>query len=608
MSRTTDRMPVIRTVVAVAHRFSVIAAVALTFSLWSFPAWAWLDLVDYEKLGNVLASSLPDGSGVPVSVVEAVQIRKSGNTITTNSYEPTLQSLEFVASTDPAGQDVTIIDGSNSACSPSCIGFSTHAFDQFRRMVGNSSSAAPGANIVTLYEADDYLSNVLDLDNQGGADSNGQMPDLQNFRVQNFSWVGTFATPDDSTPEPTVAELNKDREALRRFEYVINTNNVTAVVGLNNLSTNPVPNLLGTSYNALAVGRSDGNHSSGLTLLDGYGPDRSKPDLVAPQPSTSGATAITSSAATFLHSSSTVAGTDASRFQTMKAILMAGATKEEFAGWSQIDAGGQWHPLDDQWGAGELNIYNSYLATAAGRFAGSKTTPTPVATHGWDFQTVLPGVFNELEYRFDIPTGKTADELSVVLTWNAEIATDTGGDPIFNSGNPIVADLELELVDSSGVTVDTDQSGLYTEGLSNSDVDNVEHLYLTGLGPGTYTLKVRSNDLPGQFGLAWRTETSFDSPTADFNGDGSVNGADFFIWQRGFGTLFTGTRASGDANGDGHVDDDDLLAFNSTVSGVATVLAQSIAAVPEPTAALLTTLAFLLSLDSRCLRRGRLTD
>jgi|GEM_PF-1985836 len=44
---------------------------------------------------------------------------------------------------------------------------------------------------------------------------------------------------------------------------------------------------------------------------------------------------------------------------------------------------------------------------------------------------------------------------------------------------------------------------------------------------------------------------------ADFNADGSINGADFLAWQRGFGTA-AADRADGDANQDNQVDSTDL--------------------------------------------------
>jgi hypothetical protein len=65
---------------------------------------------------------------------------------------------------------------------------------------------------------------------------------------------------------------------------------------------------------------------------------------------------------------------------------------------------------------------------------------------------------------------------------------------------------------------------------------------------------------------------------ADFNDDSSVNGLDFLIWQRGFGT---GTsNATGDANGDSVVNAADLVIWQNQYAGAP--LVAGVAAVPEP--------------------------
>ncbi len=51
------------------------------------------------------------------------------------------------------------------------------------------------------------------------------------------------------------------------------------------------------------------------------------------------------------------------------------------------------------------------------------------------------------------------------------------------------------------------------------------------------------------------------SPTADFDGDADIDGRDFLIWQRGYGSVAETTTENGDANVDGRVDGLDLLAW-----------------------------------------------
>ncbi|MCA9236984.1 MAG: hypothetical protein KDA44_16025 [Planctomycetales bacterium] len=83
-------------------------------------------------------------------------------------------------------------------------------------------------------------------------------------------------------------------------------------------------------------------------------------------------------------------------------------------------------------------------------------------------------------------------------------------------------------------------------------------------------------------------------PTADFNGDGAVDGRDFLIWQRGVGQTGQTDNSLGDANGDGMVDGQDLQAWQGEFSTAAAALAP-VSAVPEPGAwALLAAMAAAL--------------
>ena len=67
---------------------------------------------------------------------------------------------------------------------------------------------------------------------------------------------------------------------------------------------------------------------------------------------------------------------------------------------------------------------------------------------------------------------------------------------------------------------------------------------------------------------------------ADFNGDAIVDGADFLIWQRGYGQEGSSLHEAGDATGDMRVDGDDLGIWQSQFN---TSRGPAVAAVPEPT-------------------------
>jgi hypothetical protein len=91
-------------------------------------------------------------------------------------------------------------------------------------------------------------------------------------------------------------------------------------------------------------------------------------------------------------------------------------------------------------------------------------------------------------------------------------------------------------------------------------------------------------------GLAWDAsdllttgELSIVEATADFDGDGDVDGVDFLTWQSGFGLADPDLEGQGDANGDDIVDGLDLAAWQSQYQASSS----GAAGVPEPTSLLL---------------------
>ena len=423
------------------------------------PAQAdWLDDVGYSLLEDAFGGSPPNGAGVLISQVEAP-------TIGDGNYLPDATHPQFQADTDPLMEAVTFVDGSPAVNKPDQ---SPHATTTVGiAFYGNTSSLAGGANHVTAYEANNFLTSFLR--------ATGGTPGTPTYQIQNHSWQGSLGS------------TNTDRSALRRLDAMVDDHELITAVGLANngnegLEIDPSaslshPSLFAHSYNAIAVGATNGYHSRGVTSSL-YGPGRSKPDIVAPRPVVSSATAAVSSAATTLYE--VADGTDATRSEVMKAILLAGATKDEFANYVDpaTDLPNVWErttmqPLDDLFGAGELNIYNSYLMLLDGQTPGSDTTPTPASRYGWDYQSsITPG--QDVEYEFEIPTGSTAKELSIILAWNVDV----------NAGfsSQTLANLDLELVDSTGTMVDESVSAVDNVEHNLSDGPCRRHLYIEGLG------------------------------------------------------------------------------------------------------------------------------
>jgi len=398
--------------------------------------------VGYTQLTNELGGALPTGAGISVTHVEALQ---SGN------YMPDEFHAEFL------GKTFDNVSGSST-------GVSSHATTVGRYFYGTDTSMAPDIGVIDNFESGNWLGTGFlraGLFLEPKTDTN---------RIQNHSWIGSAGDPSD---------------AIRRLDYAIERDGFTAVVAVNNGSATAIPQLLAHSYNAIVVGRTDGNHSSGNTTFDEAG--RMKPDIVAPYGAVSYSTPMISAAAALLAETidNDSSLTNANSPQCIKALLLAGATKDEFPSWSRTPA----HPLDNHYGVGELNIYNSYQTLASGESFPSNTGT--VSGIGWNSKSVS-GVTNA-HYFFEVPASNVMTRLSVILAWNREITDGGGGgfDP-----QAFVADFDLHLHEASNFT---SYALLET---STSNVDNVEHVYRRNLLAGQYAIEVEAHDA-GEYALAW---------------------------------------------------------------------------------------------------------
>jgi hypothetical protein len=430
-----------------------VCVLILSFSCTSIlTAQTFLGSVDFDLLQAEFGAALETGAGVDVAQVE---------TTIGGGYVPVASGKTLNVLFSPSGQpNVT----------------SGHATGVGANFFG-SGSTSPGVDDIDVIHANDFLTSIAGFGT----------PVSQSYQVSNHSYI--FSTS-------TNFSLADAELLLKRLDYSVSQGDSTVVAGTNNNArANSLPVGLAHAYNVVIVGRSDGLHWYGPTSF--YGADggptsgRSRIDIVADAGSTSAATPRVSSAAALLHESG--AGTDAVRSETMKAILLAGATKDEFATWDKTST----RPLDERYGAGELNVYNSYKIQADGEQEGTLAPGgAPVDSLGWDYEASFdPG--NDMYYQFLVPTGQVGTELSAVLNWHIDIddAPGFGFSPVAN-----LANFDLELTrDTDGALID----------ISQSSVDNVEHIYATDLTSGTYTLKV-SGDSNQAYGLAWRLNTALE--------------------------------------------------------------------------------------------------
>ncbi len=433
------------------------------------------DKVGFTQLQIEVGASLEDGAGIRVGTVEAPN--GSGN------YLPDPSNSEFSGKTFTDGSGVNA--GNNS-----------HATSVGRRQYGNSSSLAPGVTDITGYDANDWINRVLGFDTSAAAGNQRDVPLAQDFSVMNHSYIG------NGDPVPIAEEIN------RRLDLVADRDNVTMIVAANNGSASPIPQLFSPSYNSITVGLTDGGHSHGLTTINGSG--RVKPDIVAPHGTTTSnsytsfSTPFVASAATLLRDQGASApSANATRNEVTKAVLLAGATKDEFPGWSHT----QMQPLDQTFGAGELNIYNSYHIMAGGEFDGATTVGSApdIGGMGWDY---LANISADESFFYNFSVTETSTELSAILTWNAEIS-DSGG--VLDYDTLELANLDLQLFNSSGGIL----GSLVDQSISS--VDNVEHIFLTDLAIGEYSLAVNSaaGSISTDYAVAWRI-SAVPEPSAFF--------------------------------------------------------------------------------------------
>ena len=196
---------------------------------------------------------------------------------------------------------------------------------------------------------------------------------------------------------------------------MVSRQNVVVVAGVPN--GGPMANLLGNAYNVIAVGTHNGLSSYGPTTIDGTG--RCKPDLVAPgsdgdnPAETSWATARSFRRGRFALADRRHAIGRHPRSRSSSSMLIAPQLpRNNLPGWSHS----QTQPLDLTYGAGQLNIANSYQILAAGQI---KPSNTPlVSSTGWDYNSIAAGGNNI--YYFSVPQGQSVD-FSALLNWNQHL-------------------------------------------------------------------------------------------------------------------------------------------------------------------------------------------
>ncbi len=434
-----------------------------------------------------LGKAIPTGQGISVGHIE----------IGPGAYLPNIQSPQF--------KGVTFVKRSGPART------SGHASATARQIYG-LAGLAPGISVVHCFESRDWMTHGYL--NAGTHDPPAGGP----MRVLTHSWV---------SDAPNAADV------LRRADWQVDMHDTVMCVGVNNGPQTPVPYLLGTAYNVIAVGttRQGGGSSGGYTRIEVRG--RNKPDIVGPRGLTSFTTPMVAACAARLLQAAdemTDHAHRAGKAEVIKAVLLAGAVKP--AGWRPEPG----RPLDEHLGAGVVHFDQSLQILQAGPAPTTGTSPgnpleetapgdTPETESvrlpkrmGWDFRAIGPEQTVVYTFQTQAPMG----EASIILTWHRRITglssdgdregfsggvsggASGGGSGGGWAGLPRVTDLNLKLIH-------TDERGdEHDLAVSKSRVDNVEHIYVKDLAPGRYRLEVSRSDHiydePWDYALAWRVE------------------------------------------------------------------------------------------------------
>jgi hypothetical protein len=518
-----------------AARASIAAIAVLTgFAAGSAQA-AYKDDVGYTALQAELGPATPNGAGVLVTQVEAA----------------VMVSEQWTWMPDPAEFLGKIITDETGA--PDSL-YSSHATGVAHSFFGNPTSTSPGIDTISAYHADVWMGSDFLWATQSKI-----LPASSTSRIANHSWIAD------------VDSANAD--VLKRLDWVIETDDMLHVAALNNGGGASSFPLLASAFNVIAIGRSDGAHQTGSVAIDTtYAAGRTRPDLVVPAGSTSAAAPRLSSLTALLvqtGNADTSLSTDpggtsftnragvlirnAERVEVIKAALMAGAdrvtrnsTSTNLALYRGSAANRAANGLDTRYGAGQVNIRNSYRIIAAGEQNSTEDggAASGTANRGFDYDGAFGGGpnTNNSVGTYPLPVSATPQLLTASLVWNLDIYAGLGSGPnrddfIFT---PYFHHLELSVVDVANPTVK-----IVT---SQSAADNTQNLWMVIPANAQYALRAaRVGEIfKHDYAVAWQLLTDSDADGAHDGQDNCINASN--------GPLVAdaGGNSQRDTDGDGY--------------------------------------------------------
>lgn len=484
--------------------FSIVSCPSILLMSLLLPAFSIADIKDdlaYTEMAAELGVSLPDGAAIAVLQVEA------GTNFAPDSTQPQFAGKTFQDLSDP----------------PSSAS-SGHATGVGSRFYGLTSSIAPSISDIAIYSANSFLFDFLNV-------GSSAIPQQLSSRVANHSWVGGYLVDNDGNDLPLSTS-----NVLRRLDWLIEDDEFVHVVAPNP-GTEEKP-LLTSAFNVITVGRSSGIHLTSVSAIDSvYVTNRSAIHLVVPQSSTSNSAPYASAAAVLMidaahanpawseGSTSNRSGAviyNAERSETIKAALMAGASRFTYNSSTtaniedyRVDTANQTdNGLDWRYGAGQLNINNSYKILAAGEQSSLQEGGDAILSlTGFDYAPRFGGRRgSDTVAEYNLATAGGNQFFTASLVWNLDV---DGGSTFFSS-LATLRNLDLYLVDTTAGANTVVASSL-------SSIDNTENVWFELIAGHDYQIRVESlgANFEWDYSLAWQAVDFTDS-----DGDGAFDHID----------------------------------------------------------------------------------